>query len=316
MQKHVRTHLATAEYAKVRSALPRIQRAWRRKYVWNTQKRAATKVQTARRRHRARQQYSSTRNAALKAAALVRGAAGRKRFRQEHAAYVERVTPGARKIQATWRGAAPARYLRAAQAGSVVIQSTYRMARIQKLHQRLMKACVFLKQGGVSAAPVLARPFAPACTPPYLNTPHLNLPPPSLQVLSKYRQGGLMGARERHDRYVRLTPDLSSLVWFPIGHPYQQQLAKADAETVANVKASVGQASVGQATASDISEQVNERASTGEQWAGVNPAAGSAKSSGGKGSARSLLKRGSSKGGGLAVDKGLEVTTQWLKPLE
>ena len=54
------------------------------------------------------------------------------------------------------------------------------MSRIKRLHQRLMNAIIFLKKGG---------------------------------VLQKYRANHVIG--ERHSRYVRLSPDLSTMEWLP-----------------------------------------------------------------------------------------------------
>ena len=105
-------------------------------------------------------------------------AATRRRYAEEHAAYVDRVTPSAMLLQSRWRATAPSRYLAAALAAAVVIQSAWRMVRMKRLHLRLTNAILFLRKGG---------------------------------VLAKYRAGHITG--ERHNRFVQLSPDLTTLHW-------------------------------------------------------------------------------------------------------
>ncbi len=70
---------------------------------------------------------------------------------------MKRVTPSARTIQAAWRGTAPKRYRLAAIAAAILIQSTFRMFRITRLHQRLLQVgpC---DEGGPHATSRTARP--------------------------------------------------------------------------------------------------------------------------------------------------------------
>jgi len=168
--------------------------------------RAATRIQKM---WRARQARKNTKNlieelrlrlAATKLTAAARGIAGRKkakdeaerqrlarlaaeqaerdRLKNEYDAWVARVTPAVKLIQAAWRGTAPKRFRRAAICAALLIQCTFRMFRIKRLHQCLVSAILFLKKGG---------------------------------KLSKYRARHIIG--ERHDRFVRLTEDLTAIVW-------------------------------------------------------------------------------------------------------
>ena len=212
MQKIQRRRVAVARHRQVTSAVPRLQRAWRRKSLWEARKAAARRVQARTRGRHAQLGYQRRRQAAIRVEATVRGAAGRRRYQQAKAEYVAYASPYASAVQAWWRGTDDRRAFRAAQASTLLIQSSWRMSRAQKYHRRLLRAVVFLKQGG---------------------------------TLSKYRQkkGSLMGgalgggaASERHDRYVRLSPDLKALVWFPPGHPYQQCLASEEARAVLAVR--------------------------------------------------------------------------------
>jgi len=102
----------------------------------------------------------------------------RERLLKEQADWIAYATPYAMKIQAAWRGTAPKRFRKAAICAALLIQCTFRMFRIKRLHQRLVQAIIFLKKGG---------------------------------KLSKYRARHIIG--ERHDRFVRLTEDLTAIVW-------------------------------------------------------------------------------------------------------
>jgi len=178
-------------------AVIRIQKHWRaiqgRKTTadWRAElkiRAAALKVTAAARGRAGRKKYAAAQEANRATAAAVsvqsatRGLLGRRRYKDEHEAWIAKVTPAAKYIQAAWRATAPRRYRRCAIAAAVLIQCTFRMFRIRRLHQRLMQAIIFLKRGG---------------------------------KLSKYRANHIIG--ERHDRFVRLTADLGTLQWLPIG---------------------------------------------------------------------------------------------------
>ena len=111
----------------------------------------ATRMQSAARRRAHRVHYEYCRGAAVQIQKGMRGRAGRRRYEDARNEWLGRATPGAMAIQARWRATAPARTLRAQRAAAKVIQSTYRMVRIRRLHSRLLAAAEFLKKGGVLA---------------------------------------------------------------------------------------------------------------------------------------------------------------------
>jgi len=86
------------------------------------------------------------------------------------------------KIQTAWRATAPRRYLRAALAAALLLQSQWRMVRVWLLHKRLQEAVAFLRKGG---------------------------------LLQKYKFNPKIGEflQDRHMRYVKLSEDLSTLMW-------------------------------------------------------------------------------------------------------
>lgn len=128
--------------------------------------RAATRIQkmlramAGRETTRAWRHELKVRAAALRVTKVARGHAGRKRFKNEYENWVERVTPSVKVIQSAWRATAPKRFRRAAIAGALLIQCTYRMSRIKRLHQRLVQAILFLKKG-VCPVPRVPVPCAP-----------------------------------------------------------------------------------------------------------------------------------------------------------
>jgi len=193
------------QYAKALAARYRLVR--REHAVGCVRDRAATRIQKhvrAMAGHRYFNQLHRAfeeRRAVMRMQKLARGRAGRKDFSREWQAYVARVTPYAILIQKWWRGLAPKRYLFAVRASATYIAATYRMARIRRLHMRLVQATLFLQKGG---------------------------------VLSKYRAGHFTG--ERHDRLVKLTPDLETLMWGPVSGEWVADAANAGAASIKSGK--------------------------------------------------------------------------------
>lgn len=171
-------------------AQTRIAKQWRafatrRKYVVEMaarNKRAATLLQAAERRRKQQTLLEAQRAAALVLQKMARGAKGRKDYETEFNEYRQRVTPYVIKIQTAWRATAPRRYLRAALAAALLLQSQWRMVRVWLLHKRLQEAVAFLRKGG---------------------------------LLQKYKFNPKIGEflQDRHMRYVKLSEDLSTLMW-------------------------------------------------------------------------------------------------------
>jgi len=205
-------------------AAERLQRAWARQLdrrraaavaaasMAARRSEAATAIQAAWQQHAERaeeerqalarqalDELAKQTRAQIRIASTARGMAQRLDFRRRMA---ETVRPLVR-LQATLRGWAARRQIKAALRAVRLIQSTWRRVRCQVLRRRLARAANALRQGG---------------------------------RLEKYRKRK-GGKHERHQRYAWVSEDLQQLMWSPVSDRFDEDALKLRTIPMASITA-------------------------------------------------------------------------------